>query len=194
VTEGSISFSWGTSSGAGRYHLMVCTDASLTTGCINPDGGMTGIEPASGVTSASASLTAGTYYWAVRAIRAGDVGGWGAYSSTRTLTVALSGPPQSPVLASPAAGASLSAGLVSFSWNTSAGAGRYHLMVCTDSALSSGCINPDGGMVGVEPSSGVTSYSTSVTAGSYYWAVRAIAPGDVGGWGSYSAVRLLTVH
>jgi hypothetical protein len=67
-------------------------------------------------------------------------------------------------------------------------------MVCSDAALSIGCINPDGAMVGAEPPNGVTNVDvTLLGTGSYYWAVRAILPGDVGGWGPYSAARNLFV-
>ncbi len=33
TTSDTISFSWGTASGAGRYGLAVCTSASLASGC-----------------------------------------------------------------------------------------------------------------------------------------------------------------
>nr|MBK7068508.1 hypothetical protein [Deltaproteobacteria bacterium] len=172
---------------------MVCTNSALTSGCVNPDGGQVGVRPSSGVTSTSVSLSAGTWYWAVRAIRAGDVGGWGAYSAVRSLSLtAVLTPPSAPPPSSPSDGASMTSGSINFVWGTSTNADRYHLMVCTNSALTSGCVNPDGGQVGVEPSSGVTSTSVSLSAGTWYWAVRAIRAGDVGGWGAYGAVRSLS--
>jgi phage-related baseplate assembly protein len=194
VTQGTVTFEWGTSTNAYRYHLMVCTSSALDAGCLDPDGGAVGIEPSPGVTTAAVSLTAGTWYWAVRAIRSGDVGGWGSYSSSRSLSVTGSGPPPAPALSSPGNGASVFAGLIDFFWSTSSGAARYHLMVCTNASLTTGCANPDGGTVGVEPAPGSTAASVVVSRGTWYWSVRAIAPGDIGGWGPYATIRSLNVQ
>nr|MBK7068510.1 hypothetical protein [Deltaproteobacteria bacterium] len=177
TSSGPVGFRWGDAVGAARFQLLVCRDVALRVGCVNPDGGDPGLEPSVGSRTVTASLDAGVWYWAVRGVRAGDVGGWGAYSAVRSLSVtgvAPPSPPSSPALSSPSDGASMTSGSINFVWGTSTNADRYHLMVCTNSALTSGCVNPDGGQVGVEPSSGVTSTSVSLSAGTWYWAVRAI--------------------
>jgi hypothetical protein len=102
-------------------------------------------------------------------------------------------PPAAPALISPADTAQVQAGNVTFSWGQSAGAARYHLMVCADLALTQGCTNPDGAMVGIEPGLGVTGSVLVLGPGTYFWAVRAIGPSDIGGWGPYSPHRVLVV-
>lgn len=102
-------------------------------------------------------------------------------------------PPSAPSLSSPGSGARVSSP-VTLGWSNGSGTYRVHIMVCTNSSLTSGCMNPDGDMTGAEPSTAfATSYSASLSKGTYYWAVRGIAYQDDGGWGSYSAVRSFTV-
>lgn len=80
-------------------------------------------------------------------------------------------------------------------WTNGSGTYRVHIMVCTSPTLTSGCINPDGNMVGVEPTSVGEYRPTSYTVTglspytTYYWAVRGIAYNDYGGWGPYSNVE-----
>lgn len=106
-------------------------------------------------------------------------------------------PPQAPVLTGPANGAVTSLPMGVF-WSNGSGTYRTHVMICTNAALTAGCFNPDGDMVGVEPTgvgaSRATSYGPVLAAGTYYWAVRGIAYNDYGGWGSYSSVRSFTVQ
>lgn len=103
-------------------------------------------------------------------------------------------PPGAPTLSSPANSASVMSP-VSLSWVNSSGAYRTHIMVCTNSSLTTGCINTDGGMTGQEPTTAfATSYSATLSKATYYWAVRGIAYNDYGGWGSYSSVRSFTVR
>lgn len=106
-------------------------------------------------------------------------------------------PPDAPTLSSPSSGASVTSP-VSLKWTNGSGTYRSHVMVCTNSSLTTGCIDPDGGMTGMETTgtgaSASTSYSATLSAGTYYWAVRGIAYQDYGGWGSYSSVRSFTVH
>lgn len=103
-------------------------------------------------------------------------------------------PPGAPSLSSPSNGSSVSSP-VTLSWVNSSGAYRSHVMVCTNSSLTTGCINPDGDMTGEEPNTAfTTSYSATLSRGTYYWAVREIAYNDYGGWGSYSSVRYFTVR
>ena len=103
-------------------------------------------------------------------------------------------PPSAPTLSSPANGASVSSP-VTLSWVNGSGTYRSHIMVCTNSSLTTGCINPDGGMTGAEPTTMLaTSYSATLSKATYYWAVRGIAYNDYGGWGSYSSIRSFTVR
>lgn len=103
-------------------------------------------------------------------------------------------PPGAPTLSSPSNGASVTSP-VALSWVNSSGTYRSHVMVCTNSSLTTGCMNPDGGMTGQEPTTAfTTSYSATLSKATYYWAVRGIAYNDYGGWGSYSSVRSFTVR
>ncbi len=87
-TGTTVTFTWAKGLGTYRSHLMVCTDAALLLGCINPDGFMTGVEPAALLTTYTATgLTKGVHYWAVRGIGYTDYGGWGLYSPSRKFTV-----------------------------------------------------------------------------------------------------------
>ena len=101
-------------------------------------------------------------------------------------------PPSAPTLSSPSNGASVTSP-VTLSWTNGSGTYRSHIMACTNSSLTTGCMNPDGAMTGQEPSALSTSYSATLSKGTYYWAVRGIAYNDDGGWGSYSTVRYFTV-
>jgi murein DD-endopeptidase MepM/ murein hydrolase activator NlpD len=102
-------------------------------------------------------------------------------------------PPVAPTLVSPANGATVTTSSVPLQWSNGSGTFRSHIMVCTNAALTINCINPDGGMVGVETTgtgaNRSTSYSAAVGYATWYWAVRGIAYNDYGGWGSYSTVR-----
>jgi hypothetical protein len=69
------------------------------------------------------------------------------------------------------------------------------IMVCQNSALTTGCINPDGGAVGIEPT-GTGQDNGSYTAtlassGNWYWEVRGAAYLD-SNWGNYSPVWTFT--
>lgn len=101
-------------------------------------------------------------------------------------------PPQAPTLTSPSNGAVVGSP-VSLQWNNGSGTYRVHIMVCQNAALTTGCLNPDGGGVGIEPTgTGLnrpTSYSLSVGSGTWYWSVRGIVYTDEGGWGPYGTVR-----
>ena len=101
--------------------------------------------------------------------------------------------PTAPVLDMPAAGASIASGPTTFSVLPVTGAGRYHFMICHDVALTTGCLNPDGAMDGLEPSSGTTQATATLNPGFWYWSARAIAPGDESPWGPYATPRSLTV-
>ena len=104
-------------------------------------------------------------------------------------------PPLSPVLTDPPNGCITGGTSADLEWINGSGTYRVHIMVCTDPTLTQGCINPDGNMVGIEPTAvgedrptlyTVTGLSPLTT---YYWAVLGIAYNDYGGWGPYSSVR-----
>lgn len=113
----------------------------------------------------------------------------GSYIGARAWTE----PPSAPTLSSPGNSTSV-ASPVTLSWTNGSGTYRSHVMACTNSSLSIGCMNPDGAMTGAEPSALSTTTSVSLSKGTYYWAVRGIAYNDDGGWGSYSSVRSFTVR
>jgi len=108
-------------------------------------------------TDCPVNLTAGTYYWHVKAHNTISTSDWSA-----TWVVNVSDP---PVLLSPADGSILFTDAVNFTWNTVAGATQYCLAYgngdCdTPSSSASGWI-------------GGTNYSISLPAGTYQWHVKA---------------------
>jgi hypothetical protein len=74
----AITFKWGSPNGATKYQLQVSTSSSFTTTVFDADVGNNTSQEVTG-------LSLGTlYYWRVRA---GNDGGWGNWSTTRSITV-----------------------------------------------------------------------------------------------------------
>jgi hypothetical protein len=176
-----MTFTWNTSSGAGRYRLKIAQDAAMSVGVTVydtiPDG------QTSWTVSAAAFSAGQPYYWQVAAIAPGDIGGWGVYGPTPPWSFTVT-QPAPPTLIAPGNGSSLPTGQnITFSWTASSGAGRYRVKIARDAAMSVGVIVydtiPDG------QTSWTVSAATFSAGQTYYWQVGAIAPGDVGGWGVY---------
>jgi len=107
-------------------------------------------------------------------------------------------PPSVPTLTYPITGTTMSSP-VYLRWTNGSGTYRSHILICMDSAFTWGCVNPDGGIIGVETTgtgaSRSTSYNATLSSGiTYYWKVQGSAYTDYGGWGSYSSARSFTVR
>jgi hypothetical protein len=156
-------FSWGASSGASTYSLVVSTNSSLTSPVIN----VTNLTSTS-YTPASALSNSTTYYWRVTAVNGSGstVASNGGISFT---TVAPLPAPGTFSQTAPASGATGVALTPTFTWGSSSNAASYTIVVSTNSALTSPVINQ----------SGLTSTSftpSSALSGStvYYWRVSAV--------------------
>lgn len=105
-------------------------------------------------------------------------------------------PPAAPTLLTPADSATVPAGATTFEVRPAANASRHYFLICTRSDFQDdSCRNIDGGLPGIEPQPGTNRISVELSAGqTYYWKVRSIGVNDVGGWGSFSARRILYVQ
>jgi hypothetical protein len=103
-----------------------------------------------------------------------------------TTSTPASAPTELPVLLSPLDGSRVLANSnVTFVWKVIDGAAGYELRVCTDAAMTQGCLPGGAGRVGPE----VTSVTLTVPAGDYFWSLRAV--GADGSFGPSSEVRHL---
>ncbi len=154
-------FSWGASSSAESYTLVVSTSPAYASPVINQ----------SGITTTSYTLGGGlvgntTYYWKVTAVNATTATvAANAGASFTTLTPPAPGTFSQTAPASAATGVSRTA---AFSWGAASNASSYALVVSTSSTYASPVINVSGLTA--------TSYSHSASlAGNttYYWRVTA---------------------
>ncbi|MEP0775955.1 MAG: PKD domain-containing protein [Acidobacteriota bacterium] len=152
VSAGAVTFSWSASSGT----TPITYDVQVTAGGIGAGGcSTTG-------TSCSVNLTAAaTYSWTVRASNSCG----SATSASRTFTIGSAcTAPSAPVPVSPASGASVNAGAITFTWTASSGTAPINYAV----QLKAGPIGVGG------CSSSSTSCSASLTTpGNYTWQVTA---------------------
>jgi hypothetical protein len=172
VFTGTTNFTWdavasNAVSGAPEYYFEYADALSF-----NPPLGNSGWISA---TNYSANLSAGTYYWRVKARNALSASAW---SAIWKLTVV--GP---PTLVSPPNDAIVFVGTTNFTWNAVSGATEYcfaygNATCDTPSSASSGWI-------------GATNYSTNLTGGTYNWHVKARNAISVSAWSAET--RVLTV-
>jgi hypothetical protein len=170
VAGDRVTFEWNPVPGADRYELLVEYD---TVGGGEFKREMVGNVFASRQTG---FLDDGSRYkWTVRA---GNVNGWGNFSTYRTFT---NGSPFAiPTLLTPAAFATISAEPIVFTWSAVAGATSYQLEV-TNVRYNTTVTIPTG--------SAITSSQSGFSfadAAQYRWRVRA---GDGSIWGPWSAHR-----
>lgn len=155
-------FSWGTSSNASSYTLVVSTNSSFTSPVIN----QTGLTATS--YTPTNSLTASTlYYWRVTAVN--GVGTTVASNSGISFTTASLPAPGSFSQTTPAGGSSDVSRTPAFSWTTSSNAATYSLVVSTNSSFSSPVINQTG-----LTSTSYTPSSQLAASTLYYWRVTAV--------------------
>ncbi|MBI2431662.1 MAG: hypothetical protein HYV26_02195, partial [Candidatus Hydrogenedentes bacterium] len=172
-----------------RYQARLVSGTNLNSPSLigNPTNGA---EPVYSPYTLPAMLNAGTYTFAVRAMKQmpsvfgysqstyESVIGWGSYASITFDVVCTT--PSPPALSSPASNATLSPGAIMFSWGASNGANRYRLKICTDSAMSQNITGSP-----FEPGIGVRQKDVTLSSGTYYWQVGAIGTNELCGWGAY---------
>ena len=178
VSNTSITFQWGSVSGATNYHIRVGTDAAVETSIFH-----------SNWTYGVASETytdfpndGTTYYWKVRAYNAA---GWGSWSSIRSFNNGTLPLPAAPTLTSPANAATVANTSITFNWGTVSTATNYHIRVGTDAAVETSIFHSNW-TYGVA-SKTYTDFPNNGTT--YYWKVRAY---NAAGWGSWSEIRSFT--
>ena len=172
----ALTLSWGAAAGATSYE--VCVDATNDNACST--------TWRSAWTSASiglSGLTAGTYYWQVRALNStgttyADGNAWWAFTVASTTQ-----PPAAFGKLSPSNGVTGQGSTVTLSWSALPDAGYW---VCWDTTNNNTCDGswwPNGG--------GAARALTGLPAGTYYWQVRAqqssgIVDADNGTWWSFT--------
>jgi hypothetical protein len=170
-----IDFRWHASAGANKYELEVVRDID---GAVykNP---ILGNVTASSQTGFPVDGT--RFRWRVRA---GNDGGWGAWSHYRYFSSGAEEPhlgvPNVPFLSSPASNATTSTANIDFRWNASQRADRYQLEIVR---ISDGAVfaNPELGNVTASTQTGFPVDGTQ-----FRWRVRA---GNDAGWSTWSHYR-----
>ena len=163
-----VTFSWEAATGATAYVIYISDNDTFA--------GASGIEVAVPEYDPGLDIPYGTWYWRVYS-KAGSI--TSDYSETWSFTVL--GPPDIPVLTSPADGSVIDFFTPTFEWEEVSGAIDYELLVATDDSFDAGFIVIDEVVAGTEytPADNLTNFTT------YYWKLRAR---NAGGFGDYSAV------
>jgi len=184
-SNSNIDFDWNSVQNANRYQIQV--DNSSNFSSPTKDATQQGND-----TDRTFVLSAGTYYWRVRAINLYDTpGNW---SSSRSLNVI---PPLAPpVLVSPAKNSQWNSSQVTFDWNGVAGASSYRIQVDNNSNFGSPEINTTNTSSQIYISSGLA--PQGLPAGTYYfdfwWRVRAINQYGNSPWSSVWKVTLKVTY
>ena len=158
--------SWNATAGAASYRLQVSTDPGFASQPVFDQSNITGTsQQVSGLANNT------LYYWRVNATNAG---GTSVYSTAWTFTTILA----SPMLASPASGATGISLSPTLSWNATAGAASYELQASTNSSFTPPLAFDQSNITG-------TSLQVSGLANNtlYYWRVNAT---NSGGTSAYS--------
>lgn len=155
-------FSWGTSTGASSYTLVVSTDSNYNSPAINVSN-LTGTSYTPTTTLASSTK----YYWKV--IASNTAGSTVASNAGISFTTAAPPPPPGAFnQTAPASNATSVSVTPSFTWDASANATSYALVVSTNSDYSSPAIN-----VNNLSSTSYTPSTALATSTKYYWKVTA---------------------
>jgi hypothetical protein len=153
-----VTFGWSDVSQETGYDVMVSTDGGATF--------TSKVAVAANVTTAAATLPAGSYTFYIRANYAAPCAAVSSQTSRFTVTTAAVCPTIAPTLTSPANGAALTDDNVRFAWQAVAGATQYRLMLSSNGgAASAVTVTTD------------TEYRANAPAGSNEWYVLAIFGG-----------------
>ena len=172
----SLTLSWSSAVGStsGQYEIQVSTTSNF-----NNDASTSGLSDISGTSIALSSFTVAAnpnttsvpyYYWRGTSEDANST--WSNAWSFTTI-------PAVPSLALPTNGAINQSLTPTLSWNATAGAAKYNVMVSTSSSFGTAVFSP----TGITTGASATVSSGLVNSATYYWAVAATdANGNTLGW------------
>jgi hypothetical protein len=169
----SLTLTWGSVTGAATYRVQVATDSLFANVVVDDSTLMTGSKQVSGL------LNSTKYYWRVSAKNAS---GTSSYSTVFNFTtiVAVAG---TPVLQTPATGATNQPVSLTLTWGSMTGAATYRVQVATDNLFTALVVDD----------STLTTNSKSISgllnSTKYYWRVSAK---NTGGTSNYSTVNNFT--
>jgi len=169
----TLTFKWNSSPTATKYLFQLSTSGSFSSFVVADSN-------ATDTTKKVTSLASSTkYFWRVGGYNSGGFGPFSAIDSFTTIIAV----PTSPVLATPAVGATGVPRRATFTWNRSTNATKYHLQVATDSAFSAVVVDTT-----LADTSKRLSNSLAATT-KHYWRVSAI---DTAGASPYSSIAWFT--
>lgn len=173
-------FTWQALTNATSYEISLRKGSSFATG--NIEHTQNNIVTNTFTFPGSVTLTEGTYYWGVK----GYFSGSETYYSVRSFSVDVTDP-STPSLISPSNMSFLTAGSITFNWNSSPDAGTIQSPVHSliEIAMDSGFSNI---VYSADLSGSTTNFTVSV--GTYYW--RVYNYDDAGNVSSYSNVYTFT--
>ena len=155
-------FTWGTSSDAASYTLVVSTNSSYSSPVINQSGiTATSFTPGGGLSGTT------TYYWKVTAIN--GAGTKIASNAGRSFTTLTPPAPGNFTQTAPSSGASSVSRTPTFTWAAASNVSTYSLVVSTNSSFSSPVINVSG-LTSTSYSPGSSLSGSTV----FYWKVTAV--------------------
>ncbi|MGD0036761.1 MAG: FlgD immunoglobulin-like domain containing protein, partial [Bacteroidota bacterium] len=165
----SLTLTWGSVTGAATYRVQVATD-NLFAALVVDDSTLTTNSRVVGPL-----LNGTTYYWRVNAKNAGGTSSYSAVFNFTTVPAI----PVTPVLQTPATGATNQAVSLTLTWGSVTGAATYRVQVATDNLFAALVVDD----------STLTTNSRVVgpllNGTTYYWRVNAK---NAGGTSSYSTV------
>jgi fibronectin type 3 domain-containing protein/predicted SAM-dependent methyltransferase/subtilisin-like proprotein convertase family protein len=176
VAGGTVSFEWEKTDRANKYHIQTSLDSSFSNLFYENQaigGNYTGLNLSGFPDNGS------TYYWR---LRAGNSLGWSSWSLTKSFTNGPGSLPSIPTLAAPNNGSNAGGGTVSFQWEKTDKAGKYHIQLAADSSFSNFLYENQaiGGNY-----TGLNLSGFPDNGGIYYWRLRA---GNSLGWSNWSSV------
>jgi hypothetical protein len=165
-------FTWVDVTDASQYEIQLATNEAFTQEVVS-------WFPIDAEFPVSSALSAGKYYWHVRAYNI--LNEYGNWSVPRSFTIDVAGP-AAPALTLPANGTSLR-GTPTFRWAAVSGAALYQFQLDNDADCSSPLVSVEQRATSRKPAGGLR--------GTYSWRVR--ARDAAGNWGPWSPVFTVTI-
>ena len=158
VSGTSITFGWDKVSGATEYWLQMSTNSSFSSLITDKN-----LGDYTSATTGELPNNWTTYYWRVKA---GNIAGWGNYSTIWTVINAIVTVPQAPALLTPSNNSIVKGTAVNFTWNSSGGATEYWIQTSTNSIFTN--LTTDQNMGN---NTNATTNSLPNDGTTYYWRV-----------------------